>query len=619
VQDNSQNTKTKKLIDNSDLGIPYTTAFNKAIVNAAKFLLGINKLNDLYGSACRCEGIDFASAVLENLGAKPVLSEDSMQNIPENGAFVLIANHPHGALDGLLFMATVLKKRPDALFLGNFLLSRIEPLKKYFIEVNPFDAKSSRNISGVRRAMAHVEKGSPLIIFPAGEVSTYQRGLSKLQDKQWSRSMMRLVRSVGVPVIPAFIDGGNSLKFHIVGKIHPVFRTMRLPLELLNKRDLAVQIEIGSALLPKRLTGLESIEEYSDYLRTNVYCLRARVAGGDKIAENIPAEVLQDSPTGNYSIGGDEITSEIESLRANYHLFDSGSFEVFCAPSSRIPVLLKEIGRLRELTFREIGEGTNKEIDIDKFDDLYDHLFIWDKEQSRLAGAYRLGYGDQLLDNVGVEGFYTYSLFEFSPKFNDILRQTIELGRSFIVKDYQRKAQPLMCLWKGIFLVLMKKTQYHYLMGPVSISGEYSAASKWLTINFIKANYWDKSLATCVVPRNGVSTIGKTKVNKELLEGVKSPELLDKLICDIDPQKTAMPVLLRRYLSLNGKVLAFNVDPDFNSALDALFLVSLDNIPQQALDMLSKEMPAEEVYARFSSNSVSLSNTVVSRETKNDC
>lgn len=608
----------KKLVDNSDLGIPYTTVLNKAIVKLAQSMLGINKINRLYAEASDKEGVDFAQAILDQLGIVVETDAGRLGYIPKSGPFVLVANHPHGALDGLLLIVLVARIRPDVRFLGNFLLTKIDTLNEFFLPVDPFDAKNGRNISGVRRAVEHLKSGKPLVIFPAGEVSTYRKRFSKIEDKPWSKSIAKLILQAAVPVVPAYIEGHNSLIFHLLGKIHPMLRTVRLPLELTNKKGQAVSVAFGSAVSPKLLKEVGAANRVSDFLRANVYCLRSVLA--DTAAEAQESEELRrramsglirlrkkSRPKGQ-KVPASEVVEpvdpyllgrELDSIAAARMLVRVGDMCLFCAPTVDIPLTMREIARLREVTFRAVGEGTQLEMDSDEYDDLYEHLFIWDAEKRAIAGAYRIGFGDVLLDNRGFEGFYTYTLFEFSRHLNDVLRQSIELGRSFVVPDYQRRSQTLLLLWRGILHVLLRNPSYRYLMGPVSMSGGYAMAAKWLLIDYIKANHWNGELAKYVVARNGVGALGRREVDAELIRGAWSADEIDKLIRDVEPSGQGMPVLMKKYLQLGGRVMGFNIDPLFNDSLDAMLILDLCDVPKDKIDMVAREFTGENVYERF--------------------
>lgn len=607
----------KKLIDNADLGIPYTTLLNKAVVKTAQALLGINKINRLYGNAQPRTGVDFAQNILDQLQVTPVADTRKLESLlPKTGPFVMVANHPHGALDGLLLMVLVAKIRPDVKFLGNFLLTKIDSLNEFFLPVDPFDARNGRNISGVRRAVEHLKAGKPLVIFPSGEVSTFQKRFSKIEDKPWSPSIAKMILGAGVPVIPAYIEGRNSLMFHLLGKIHPMLRTLRLPLELTNKTGETVHLTFGAPVSPKLLQESGSAEAAADFLRTNVYCLRSVVTDEElserekelqreaqtrsrharkrksPAAKPVPREVVP-------PVDPMLLARELESIAPKRMLTRVGAMCLFCSPTSDIPLTMTEIARLREVTFREVGEGTLQEMDSDAYDDLYQHLFIWDSEKMAIAGAYRIGFGDVLLDNRGFEGFYTYTLFEFSRHLSGVLRQSIELGRSFVVHDYQRRSQTLLLLWRGILHVLLRNPSYRYLMGPVSMSGGYAMAAKWLLIDYIKANHWNAELAKYVIPRNGVGALGRPTVDAEMIRRIVSADEIDKLIRDVEPTGQGMPVLMKKYLQLGGRVMGFNIDPLFNDTLDAMLILDLCDVPKEKIDMVAREYAGENVYERF--------------------
>lgn len=607
----------KKLVDNSDLGIPYTTVLNKAIVKIAQSLLGINKINSLYAEASDKEGVEFAQSILYQLGVVAETDAGRLDFIPKKGPFVLVSNHPHGALDGLLLMVLVAKIRPDVKFLGNFLLTKIDTLNDFFLPVDPFDAKNGRNISGVRRAVEHLKGGAPLVIFPAGEVSTYQKGFGKIEDKPWSKSVIKLILQSGAPVVPAYIEGHNSLIFHLLGKIHPMLRTVRLPLELTNKKGRSVSVAFGSAVPAKRLRDIADVKTVLDFLRANVYCLRS-VLVGEATAEEGEEELrraallrlrlrkkrkrnVAKTPASELVEPVDPVLlgRELDTIADTRMLIRVGDMCLFCAPTSDIPLTMREIARLREVTFRAVGEGTLLEMDSDLYDDLYEHLFIWDAERQAIAGAYRIGFGDVLLDNRGFEGFYTYTLFEFSRHLNDVLRQSIELGRSFVVPEYQRRSQTLLLLWRGILQVLLRNPSYRYLMGPVSMSGGYAMAAKWLLIDYIKANHWNAELAKYVVPRQGIGALGRPAVDPELIKGIVSAEEIDKLIRDVEPSGQGMPVMMKKYLQLGGRVMGFNIDPLFNDTLDAMLVLDLCDVPKEKIDMVAREFAGEDVYERF--------------------
>lgn len=598
-----------KLVQDEDLGLSVANPLNRMVISAVKSVLGLNRLNRLYAKSIRNNnsGVDFAHAVISNLDIDCRVTMPSDQKIPEEGAFIIVANHPHGALDGLLLIDSIARVRPDVKFIGNFLLSKIKPLESFFLPVNPFNAANKTNVSGIKSAFSHLKSGGGLVIFPAGEVSTFQKGFSRCEDRVWPDSIVKFIRKAGVPVIPLYIGGRNKLPFHLVGKIHPMLRTVRLPLELVNKYGYNVNIVIGSAISPKMQKQITETNDYRDYLRASIYFLQEELKQMTSSARSSRLQSIESLDVNGTS--PDVISKEVESLSAEYLLFKNGTYEVYCVPTSAIPNVLQEIGRLRELTFRAIGEGTNKDVDLDKYDEYYHHLFVWEAEKKELVGAYRVGFGDEIYRQFGVSGFYTHTLFDYSKQFEVILPKIIELGRSFIVRDYQRRSTTLLLLWRGILCVLLKHKEYSYLLGPVSTPGDYSVLSKMLVVTYLRNFHLDSKWSKCVVPRIGLRGL-KTKLDLNLVKNIDSADLIDRLIRDIEGDMSSIPVLVKKYLQLNGKILGFNVDPDFNNALDALLLLDLSGIPYESIEMVSRELKSDEVFARFG-----LSDGNVPRET----
>jgi len=545
-------------------------------------VLGFNRLNDSYAAAAEYFGNDVTAHYLFQHNIKYVVDETNLKNIPEKGSCIFICNHPTGMLDGVVLIDLISRIRPDVKFLGNFLLGRMDVLANFFIEVDPFDAQNPQNVKGIKAALRHVRAGNCLAIFPAGEVSTVHN--FRIQDKKWGNSMMKFIRKVNVPIIPMFMSGKNSPAFHILGFFHPFLRTIQLVKQFNRKDNSIVKIAIGTPILPVRTASLKD-KEYSDFVRMNVDLLRKTLMQKTDThkATNIVITPIAQSKN------KDLIINEINDLRKEHLLFQQAPFTLFFASPDNLNYVMEEIGRLREITFREVGEGTNKELDIDKYDVYYHQLFIWDEEQETIVGAYRIGMGEDIITKFGRKGFYTDSIFQLGKPFNQLLHKTIELGRSFIIKPYQGNSVTLMLLWKGILQVLLQNNSYRYLMGPVSISNDYSDISKTLIERYIKKHHFDYYYAKFVSP---IKPLPKEKFAfvKGYLKDINSLELLDKLIIDLENKQRGLPVLVKRYLQLRAKVLAFNIDVDFNDCLDGLILLDLKNVPEKTLTMLSKDM-----------------------------
>jgi len=552
--------------------------FSKVVMK----VLGFNKLNDSYAATAEYLGNDVTAHYLFQHNIKYVVDETNLKNIPKKGSCLFICNHPTGMLDGIVLIDLISRIRPDVKFLGNFLLGRMDVLSKFFIEVDPFDSGSSQNIKGIKAALMHVKEGNCLAMFPAGEVSTVHG--FRIQDKKWPNSIMKFIRKVNVPVIPMFMSGTNSPSFHIWGFFHPFLRTVQLVRQFVGKDNSTVKVAVGAPISPYRTASLKE-NEYADFMRMNVDLLRKTF---NKKTNTHKATNIAITPVAQ-SKNKDLIVKEIELLKEAHTLFKQGPFTLFFANPRNLKYVMDEIGRLREVTFREVGEGTNKEIDIDNFDAYYHQLFIWDNEQETIVGAYRIGLGGEIISKYGRKGFYTDTIFQLGKPLNPILHQTVELGRSFIIKPYQGNSVALMLLWKGILQVLLQNRDYRYLLGPVSISNDYSDISKTLIERYIRKHHFDYYHKKFVTP---VNELPKEKFGfvKSYLKDVNSLELLDKLIIDLENRQRGLPVLVKRYLQLGAKVLAFNVDVNFNNCLDGLILLDLKNVPDRTLKMLSKDM-----------------------------
>ena len=290
------------------------------------------------------------------------------------------------------------------------------------------------------------------------------------------------------------------------------------------------------------------------------------------------------------AIHPDLLLREIELLRSTSLTFEQSGYEVFVATSEQIPHVLQEIGRLREITFRSIGEGTGRSCDIDDFDDYYRQLIIWDTKEARIVGGYRLGYGNEIFARYGMRGFYISSLFKIKEGFFPILSQALELGRSYIVEDYQRKPLPLFLLWKGILAVLIQQPQFRYILGPVSISRKYSDLSRGLMVSFLKKHYFNDALAAHLKPRKPFRVKPKKAHDLSEIVDKMGSDLtdLDKYIEGVETKGARIPVLLRQYLRQNARFIGFNLDPNFSDCLDGFMILDMNDLPVSTIENLQR-------------------------------
>lgn len=555
-------------------------------------IMKINEVNEVFEKAHHLTGISFIDKVLQLIGIKVSFDESELNLIPKEGPFIAIANHPYGGIEGLVFLKLLCTVRPDAKLMANFLLKKIPNLSDYFIAVNPFETIThASSISGIKATLEQLQKGTPIGIFPAGEVSTYQIGKQQVTDKIWHPVVGKLIEKANVPVVPIYFQGNNGLLFNLLSLIHPSLRTAKLPSELFNKQGHTIRLRIGKPIQVADIPAHQNTTKLLNYLRAKTYALGAGLEDEKKIfsARNL-FRIQKRQERIVPPVSAEALVKDITQLQDSHKIWTEKDYEVYVAPCQKIPNIIKEIGRLREVTFREIGEGTNKKTDLDKYDLYYEHLFIWDSKAQMLVGAYRFGKGDEIFYSMGKAGFYLSELFKIKSAMYPVLQESLELGRSWVRKEYQQKPLPLFLLWKGILKYLMGHPQYRYLVGPVSISNSFSKFSKSLIVDFINKNHFDHNLARYVKPRKKFH-VDFAQIDADLLlESSDTLKDLDSLISEIEMTKMKVPVLLRQYMSLNAKIICFNIDPNFSDSLDGFLIVDVQKIPAEFIEKLGKNI-----------------------------
>ena len=553
-------------------------------------LLGVKRCRELYADIADQAPERFADVALERLGVKFEPSPEEMARIPAAGPLVVVANHPFGGIEGLMLIALLRRVRSDVKVMANYLLQRIPQLADMVIPVDPFGASDSarRNIGPLRESLRWLKQGGVLLVFPAGEVSSFKPSHRSVADPPWSDTLGRIVRRSGAATLPVFFPGRNGLFFQLAGLVHPRLRTVLLPRELLNKRGRTLSVRVGSLIPARQLAQIESDREVVDYLRLRTYmlgCKPARQPGRSPMAEEA-GEEGEDTAAVIASQEAKLLTAEVSRLPVTQLLAENGDLQVWQAEAEQIPYLLLEIGRLRETTFRAIGEGSGKPFDIDRFDQHYLHIFLWNKERQEVAGAYRLGRCDRILQQYGKSGLYTSTLFKYRSKLFERLGPALELGRSFVRTEYQRSYTPLLLLWKGIGAFVVANPQYRTLFGPVSISRDYSDLSRRLIAGSLRESLLAPQLARLVKAR---VPLNKKPVRVKGCDAglahtfCSNIDQVGAMVADIDVEQKGIPVLLRHYLNLGGKLLAFNVDREFSDVLDGLILVDLTETERKTL------------------------------------
>jgi putative hemolysin len=518
---------------------------------------------------------DFFTCAREEGQLSSSWDDGCLARIPRQGPLVVMANHPHGLADGIVAMDFLLRARPDALVVGNKWLAQIPGIRPWLIEVNPFDPDQADlgNLAGTRRILSHLKAGGCILTFPAGEVSTLSLKHRAVLDPVWSPQVVRLARRANASIVPLHLSGGNSRLFHSLGLMHPKVRTIMLLREFLSHRGKVIHLRTAKAVTPAQLTDHPDDEEATSFLRLRCELLSSRESAG-KVAER-----KKQTETWAPLIAPIKpalLRAELESLPPADCLLTSGQFKVYRFLGSELPHTLREIGRLRELTFRSVSEGSGNECDLDPFDAWYDQLILWDDQTSQIVGGYRLGPTDRILPLKGKHGMYTSTLFDFKGDFFRRMDPALEMGRSFIREEYQRKPTSLPLLWRGIGRYVARFPQYHLLFGPVSINPEYGQASKDLILSYLQHNRSADDLAPLVRGKNPPRAMSLRDADIEVLQKCAFDlEHVSGLVSDLEPDAKSVPVLLKHYLKLNGRLIAFNVDEGFGGCLDGLIVVDL--------------------------------------------
>ncbi len=559
-------------------------------------VLKISTLNKIYDRNKHLSDVVFLNAILDEFQIKFEIPKEDFKRLPKDGAYITISNHPLGGIDGILLLKLMLEKEPNFKIIANFLLHRIDPMKPYIMPVNPFenhkDAKSS--VVGIKETLRHLKDGKPLGIFPAGEVSTYKDG-KLMVDKPWEEGALKVIRKAQVPVVPIYFHAKNSKLFYFLSKINDTLRTAKLPSELLTQKKRVIKVRIGKPISVAEQNEYESIEEYSEFLRKKTYMLANPFEKDNNFLNTNPLKGHKSPKKIVTPASSEKMIREVENLRTlDCRLLQSKNYEVFFAQAKDIPNILHEIGRLREITFREVGEGTNESIDLDKYDQYYRHLFLWDDEANKIAGAYRMGLGCEIYPKYGMDGFYLNGLFRFEPELHDMLHKSIEMGRAFIIKEYQQKPMPLFLLWRGIIHTTLHYPEHKYLLGGVSISNQFSDFSKSLMIEFMKSHYYDPYIAQYVHPKKEYKVKLKD-ADKDFVFNETDADLnkFDKIIDELEPGVLRLPVLIKKYIKQNARLVAFNVDPLFNNAIDGLIYIRIEDIPESTMKPVMEEYQAE--------------------------
>ena len=587
--------KTVLEVDELQQSLGLKGFLGRTVARWAYKFLEMDEVNRIHLKYSDSEGPEFSAHVLEECGVTFEIPPEQLERIPKEGGFITVSNHHYGAIDGMILSSVIGSRRPDYKILTTFLLALIPSLKESFIGVDNFSAGGAKSISGIRAALGHLAEKKPLGLFPAGEVATWQKGKNRtalgkgkvVEDIPWAENIIKLVKKSGFPVIPIYFDGGNSKQFHRLGQIHPRLRTVRLIHELFSKQGLKVQVLIGQAI-PAAEVASFAIPELGRYLRSRCYALEAQCRTETAEAAETPMEPLAEP------VPIERVRAEIDRLDDKL-LFEVGNYRAYLLKADDAPETMQELYRLREETFRGVGEGTGRPLDTDAYDAYYRQMVLWHVQDREIVGAYRLGFGPEIAETKGgVPGFYSNTLFKYGDLAAPLLSKSMELGRSFIVQKYQREVHPLRLLLTGLGVSTLKSPEMIYYSGPVSISNAMPRFYKSLIVRFFEKYYPLQDAEWVAQPTHPFETDFLRVNPDDLIQHTDGNiDTFDRMLGAMSDGKYRLPVLVRKYFTCGAKLVCFNVDPDFSSSLDALIFLRYADFPQNTIRSILRGLPED--------------------------
>lgn len=526
-------------------------------------VLGFHKLKKLFDQY-DLKGLEKGSFVkrsLEMLQVSYEINNGALSKIPDQGPLIIVSNHPYGGIEGIILADFLHGIRKDIKFMANSGLSLIKEMNDFFIFTNPLVTNNYKNISSIRGCREHLENNGVLVLFPAGKVSYFRKDKNRITDGDWNRIAARLSSNMKIPVLPIYISGSNSKIFLTMGRIYYRFRLLMLPREMMKMNGRVVKLYLGQILSPEQLTG--SSREITDYLRMQTYLLdpeyifeRTEEADQKELPDIIPA------------VPFDLIKKELSSLPPKQHLLDFKNYSVYYGYYQQLVNTVREISRLREVTFRELKEGSGADRDIDRFDKTYTQLFIVNNEREEIAGAYRMGQIDRLLKDVDRMEIYLSKMFNFKGDFYSKIKTGVEMGRSFLINREQKSTYGFFLLWRGIGEFMVRNPKYRCLYGTVSLSNIYDPRSIALMHRVLVGK---KNL---VDPVTDIEIQLHPEVEEYISKVKPNIRELDKLIKAVEPDGKGLPVLVRQYAKLGAQFVSIGSDIEFRRTPGMLLIVN---------------------------------------------
>lgn len=538
--------------------------FNKIILPFFELLLHTKQINEILLDNSQKYGIQFVDAVFEYLNFQIEISSNDLKNIPSEGRLVVVANHPLGGLDGLALLKVISEIRNDVMIVANDVLSKITNVEELLLPLDVYAVSSRKDqLKSIEKAILDEKV---VIIFPSGFVS--RLFLNGIHDNHWQNGAVKFCSKLESPILPVFIEARNSIMFYVLSMINSKIGMFMLPNELFRKRNSTIKLKIGEVIPASAFKNNPLLPKIqSKLLKKHTY----RIGKNKKGIFNTEKTIIHPI---------DSRTLKLELLKCKILGSTTDGKTIYLTDYHSAPNVLKEISRLRELTFRKVGEGTGKTYDLDIFDLHYDHIVMWDTENLEIVGSYRLGLTSEIMAKYGKKGLYNSSQFTLHESFDEILNQSIEVGRSFIQQRYWG-SNALDYIWQGIGAYLSNKPEIKYLWGAVSISDTYTELCKGLIISYYRK--WYNGNNSLVSSRNEYQLSRNVFENvQQILNGKDKLEDFKNLKSALKNENFSVPVLYRRYVDLTEDggttFISFCVDTNFNNSVDGLIVVDLSKL-----------------------------------------
>ncbi|CAM4254178.1 lysophospholipid acyltransferase family protein [Pseudoalteromonas byunsanensis] len=515
------------------------------------------------------QGIEFVEQVLDELDFDARYKPKQIEHIPSEGGLVIVANHPIGSLDALALIRVITKVRPDLKVVANRMLMSITPMHSLLLPVDNLSGTSQKQ--ELANIQEHLKQEGALLIFPAGEVSRLSP--TGIKDCKWNSGFLRMAKKANCPILPVYIKAKNSPLFYGTSMIYKPLASLLLVKEMFKQRQKSLEFEIGASIPPESYL-IENLKdkEIVGLIRKQLYRLSSK--------KTLPLKTRT-------PIAVSECRKELKKALETCELLGQthDGMQIYLYQYQGSSVIFRELGRLREIAFRAVGEGSGKRRDIDKYDMHYQHLVLWDPSQLELVGAYRLASAKQVLKDYGQQGLYTDSLFNYSDKMQPYFQHGLELGRSFVQPKYWGR-KSLDYLWYGIGAFIKRYPEHRYLFGAVSLSNSLPDEAKAMLVYHY--SHYFSSLPSHAEPKNEYKlTSQQISQYQELFDGEDMKEDFAELKHVLANMGAQVPTLFKQYTELcendGANFLCFSIDPDFNNCIDGLVLVDLTKIkPQKA-------------------------------------